>query len=427
MDGFVYSDAMRKRKLLQINPVLRPSTSTGRIMQEIGDLVQKNGWENYLAYSKGRDGLRISTSQIVPVGDVWSVAWHGIMTRLFDRHGLASQKATERFIQRIREIDPDVIHIHNIHGYFLNYPMLFDFLSRSNIPVVWTVHDCWLYTGHCYHYDYAGCDKWQSGCGHCPQKRKFPASWFYDRSARNWLDKRKAFTSIPRNRLLFAPVSKWLKSEMEKSFLKDYECRVVHNGIDTHVFAPSENIDDIKKQFGLVGKHIILGVASIWSEEKGLKDFHKLSSLLSEDKVIVLVGVTKKQKRFLNDKMVGIERTENISQMAQLYAAADVFVNPTWQDNFPTVNMEAISCGTPVITYKTGGSVEVITEKTGVVVEQGNIEQLVREIDKIVLLGKSYFQKPCREYALNNFDKESKYRHYLKIYEEMLVRKNEKI
>lgn len=427
MDGLVYSDAMRKRKLLQINPVLRPSTSTGRIMQEIADLVQENGWESYLAYSKGRDGLRISTSRIVPVGDVWSVVWHGVMTRLFDRHGLASQKATEQFIQRIREIAPDVIHIHNIHGYFLNYPMLFDFLSKSNIPVVWTVHDCWLYTGHCYHYDYAGCDKWQAGCGCCPQKRKFPASWFYDRSARNWLDKQKAFTSIPHNRLLFAPVSKWLKSEMEKSFLKDYECRVVHNGIDTQVFAPSKDTDRVKKQFGLVGKHIILGVASIWSEEKGLKDFHKLSSLLSENQVIVLVGVTKKQKRFLNDKIVGIERTENIAQMAQLYAAADVFVNPTWQDNFPTVNMEAISCGTPVITYRTGGSVEVVTEKTGVVVEQGDIKQLAVEIDKIISLGKSYFQTSCREYALNNFGKDSKYKFYLKIYEEMLARNYEKI
>lgn len=427
MDGLVYSDEMRKKRVLQINPVLRPSTSTGRIMQEIADLVQENGWESYLAYSKGRDGLRISTSQVVPVGDLWSVAWHGVMTRLFDRHGLASQKATERFIQRIREIAPDVIHIHNIHGYFLNYPMLFDFLSKSNIPVVWTVHDCWLYTGHCYYYDYAGCDKWQSGCGNCPQRRKFPASWFYDRSARNWLDKQKAFTSIPRNRLLFAPVSKWLKSEMEKSFLKDYECRVVHNGIDTHVFALSEDTDRVKKQFGLVGKHIILGVASIWSEEKGLKDFCKLSSLLSEDKVIVLVGVTKKQKSFLNDKMIGIERTENISQMAQLYAAADVFVNPTWQDNFPTVNMEAISCGTPVITYRTGGSVEVITEKTGVIVEQGDVKQLAQEINKIVLLGKTYFQGSCREYAINNFSKESKYKFYLKIYEEMLARNHEKI
>lgn len=417
---------MRKRKLLQINPVLRPSTSTGRIMQEIGELVQKNGWESYLAYSKGRDGLRISTSQILPVGDVWSVAWHGVMTRLFDRHGLASKKATENFIRRIQELAPDVIHIHNIHGYFLNYQMLFDFLSKSNIPVIWTVHDCWLYTGHCYHYDYAGCDKWQSGCGNCPQKRKFPASWFYDRSARNWLDKRNAFTSMPHHRLLFAPVSKWLKSEMEKSFLKDYECRVVHNGIDTRVFAPSENADDIKKQFGLVGKHIILGVASIWSEEKGLKDFCKLSSYLSENKVIVLVGVSKEQKRLLNKNIIGIERTENISQMAQLYAAADVFVNPTWQDNFPTVNMEAISCGTPVITYKTGGSVEAITPETGAIVEQGDIEQLVVEIDKIISLGKSYFQVPCRQFALQHFGKEDNYNLYLKIYEEMLARDNEK-
>ncbi|MBR5891613.1 MAG: glycosyltransferase, partial [Bacteroidaceae bacterium] len=171
------------KKLLQINPVLRASTSTGRIMQEIGELAIAKGWESHIAYSKGRDGIKPCRSQLIPLGDKLDVALHGLATRLFDRHGLASSAATKQFIDRIDAIAPDVIHIHNLHGYFLNYRLLFDYLSQRNIPVVWTVHDCWLYTGHCFYYSSIGCDRWQNGCGCCPQRGEFPASWFIDRSA----------------------------------------------------------------------------------------------------------------------------------------------------------------------------------------------------------------------------------------------------
>ena len=170
------------KRLLQINPVLRTSTSTGRIMQEIGELALRNGWESYIAYGKGRDGIKPCQSQIIPIGGKWSTLCHGVQTRLFDRHGLASTQATKKFVKQIEEIAPDIIHIHNIHGYFLNYQVLFHYLSKCNIPVVWTVHDCWLYTGHCYYYSYIGCDKWQTGCNRCPQRGKFPASLFLDRS-----------------------------------------------------------------------------------------------------------------------------------------------------------------------------------------------------------------------------------------------------
>ncbi|MCS2261970.1 glycosyltransferase [Bacteroides thetaiotaomicron] len=179
------------KKLLQINPVLRTNTSTGRIMQEIGELAIQNGWESYIAYSYGRDGVKPCRSKQIPVGNKWDVALHGVVTRLFDAHGLMSQVATQKLVDQIQKIKPDVIHIHNIHGYFLNYQILFDFLSQNDIPVIWTVHDCWLYTGHCYYYTFIGCNKWQTGCGHCPQQRKFPASWLTDRSRQNFIDKRK--------------------------------------------------------------------------------------------------------------------------------------------------------------------------------------------------------------------------------------------
>ena len=406
------------KKLLQINPVLRVNTSTGRIMQEIGELAMLHGWKTYMAYSKGRDGIKECKSEIVPVGDVWSTAWHGLETRLLDRHGLASDRATREFVKRIEEIAPDIVHIHNIHGYFLNYRILFDFLSRSGIPVVWTVHDCWLYTGHCYYYSYAGCNKWQTGCGHCPQKKEFPASYFSDRSHRNWLDKKTAFTSMPLDKLTIVPVSDWIREEMSRSFLKDYHFQVIHNGINTEVFDVYD-ATAVRQQYSLGDKYIFLGVASIWSREKGLADFIKMSELIGQDEVIVLVGIKPEDMKLLPKNVVAIARTENIRQLAELYSAADVFINPTWQDNYPTVNLEAIACGTPVVTYRTGGSIEAITDTTGFIVEQGDVAGLVDAARCIIRRGKEAYRNVCRQYAVANFRKEDRYADYLNLYRQL--------
>lgn len=407
---------------MQINPVLRMNTSTGRIMQEIGDLAMEAGWESYVAYSKGRDGLRESTSQTVPVGNRFSVAMHGLETRLFDRHGLASGGATREFVKRIQEIDPDIIHIHNIHGYFLNYQILFDYLSKAGKPVVWTVHDCWLYTGHCYYYTAAGCDRWKTGCHHCPQKHQFPSSLLFDRSARNYSDKRRAFCSMPKDQLTIVPVSEWMRGEMSESFLKDYRFRVIHNGIDTNIFSPSDSDAAVRERYGIGGRRIILGLASIWCREKGWDDFIALSKTLRDDEVIVMVGVKPEQAGALPQGIIPIARTENVRQLAELYSAAEVFVNPTLQDNYPTVNLESISCGTPVVTYNTGGSVESITPSTGAVVPQGDISALRQAITRIEDEGKSRYKTPCREYALAHFRKEDRYADYLRLYEECLRR-----
>ena len=417
------------KKLLQINPVLRTSTSTGRIMKEIGELAIANGWESYVAYSKGRDGLPGSTSIPVPVGNKASVAWHGLQTRILDRHGLGSVLATKRFIEDIRRIRPDIIHIHNIHGYFLNYRILFDFLSHSGIQVIWTVHDCWLYTGHCYHYMYAGCDRWKTGCGHCPQRGKFPRSLLADRSARNFRDKRDAFCSMPEDRLTIVPVSDWMRSEMSESFLKDYRFQVIHNGIDTDVFSPQPALEsEVRRCYGLGDRHVILGIASIWSEEKGLNDFVEMAARLDSDEVIVLVGMDRKQlddvlsrcgRIILGDRMVAVKRTADVHQLAGLYSTADVLVNPTWQDNYPTVNLEAISCGTPVVTYRTGGSIEAVAGDTGFVVEQGDIEGLVDAVRRVETLGKANFMDACRSRAVKEFRKEDRYAEYIELYERL--------
>lgn len=407
-------------RLLQINPVVRINTSTGRIMQEIANLASQHGWECYIAYSKGRDGLRGCGTQIVPVGNRLSTAWHGVVTRFFDCHGLASSGATRQFIKEIERIKPDVVHIHNIHGYFLNYKLLFQYLSKTKIHVVWTAHDCWLYTGHCYHYSFAKCNKWQTHCGKCPQRKEFPASYFIDRSWQNFEDKKLAFTSIPQDRFTIVAVSHWIREEMAKSFLKNCRFCVIRNGIDLELFNVCET-DIVRQKYGLLGKHIILGVASIWMPEKGWGDFMKLSAMINDDEVIVLVGVKDAQRANLPSNIIPISKTENIRQLAELYSAADVFVNPTWQDNYPTVNLESIACGTPVVTYKTGGSVESVTEETGVIVDQGDVNGLLHAIRLIESRGKGYYRNNCRQYAMHNFNKVNCYSEYLDLYKSLVL------
>lgn len=408
-------------KLLQINPVLRQSTSTGRIMREIGEVAMAEGWESYVAYSRGRDGEMSSSSKTIPVGSRFDVARHGLYTRLTDRHGLASSAATRRFIAEIERLDPDIVHIHNIHGYFLNYRLLFDYLARTNRRVVWTVHDCWLYTGHCYYYSFAGCDRWQNGCGKCPQRSAFPKSWLFDRSAQNWLDKRQAFTSLPKGRFVIVPVSDWIREEMRKSFLKNCDFRVIHNGIDLDVFRPLPDVEEVKEKYGLSQyKTIILGLASIWSKEKGLDDFITMSRMVTTDERIVLVGVDDKTRKRLPENITAIHRTDNVEELARLYAAATAFVNPTWQDNYPTVNLESIACGTPVVTYRTGGSIEAVTPATGSIVEQGDVAGLLAAVRDISARGKESYAAQCRAFAEANFRKQDRYRDYLRLYRELL-------
>ena len=402
-------------KLLQINPVVRLNTSTGRIMKEIGEIAQAAGWESYIAYSGARDGVPQHSSQLVPVGNKLDLALHAVATRLFDAHGLVSRRATKQLIRRIREIDPDIVHIHNVHGYWLNYPLLCQYLRESGKPVIWTVHDCWLYTGHCYYYSAARCDKWQTGCGHCPQKRAFPASWIFDRSARNWRDKQRAFGSL--ERLTIVPVSDWIRQEMAHSFLADKPFQVIHNGIDLDVFHPTEA--GAERPNGTV----ILGVAALWHEEKGVRDFVDLAGRLQDGEKLVLVGrMSEEQRAAFPAGVEFIERTENVAKLAALYARATAFVNPTWQDNYPTVNLEAIACGTPVVTYRIGGSVEAVVEGTGFVVEQGDVQGLLDRVRELAAEDRKTITERCRAHALQHFSKQERYQDYIRLYESLTTR-----
>lgn len=399
------------KKLLQINPVIKENTSTGKIMRTLGELAQAAGWESYVAYSRARDGVPPHSSLLVPVGNKADLLLHWVATRLFDAHGLASRLATRRFVARLRELNPDVIHIHNIHGYFLNYKILSRALAQMGKPVVWTVHDCWLYTGHCYHYASAGCERWKTGCHHCPQKKAFPASRLLDRSRRNWEDKKKAFCSIPG--LTLVTVSRWMKGEIARSFLGGVRCEVIHNGIDLDTFRPSPSAET-----ALAYGTYYLAVASIWLPEKGLQDLEKLSSVLDADERLVVVGKRPSRHRFPRN-VVCLERTADAAALAALYTEAVALVNPTWQDNYPTVNMEAIACGTPVVSYRTGGSPESITPQTGRVVEQGDVEGLAEALHAIRRQGKEHFSEACRSYALAHFRAQDRFNDYIQLYESL--------
>lgn len=399
------------KKLLQINPVIKENTSTGKIMRTLGELAQAAGWESYVAYSRARDGVPPHSSRLVPVGNKADLLLHWVATRLFDAHGLASRLATRRFVARLRELNPDVIHIHNIHGYFLNYKILSRALAQMGKPVVWTVHDCWLYTGHCYHYASAGCERWKTGCHHCPQKKAFPASWLLDRSRRNWEDKKKAFCSIPG--LTLVTVSRWMKGEIARSFLGGVRCEVIHNGIDLDTFRPSPSAET-----ALAYGTYYLAVASIWLPEKGLQDLEKLSSVLDADERLVVVGKRPSGHRFPRN-VVCLERTADAAALAALYTEAVALVNPTWQDNYPTVNMEAIACGTPVVSYRTGGSPESITPQTGRVVEQGDVEGLAEALHAIRKQGKTHYTEACRSYALAHFRAQDRFNDYIQLYESL--------
>lgn len=405
-------------KLVQINPVMRINTSTGRIMQEIGCMASEYGWESWLAFSGGRDGVHLCDSKahrFLPVGNRVDLAMHLFTTRFLDKHGLASKEATRDFVKKLKILKPDVIHIHNIHGYFLNYPIFFDYLRDSGIPVVWTIHDCWLYTGHCYYYSFIKCNKWQTGCYNCPQKKKFPTSLLIDRSKNNFQDKKKFFTSLPKDQLTLVPVSQWIKTEMTKSFLKDYKFKVIHNGIDTEAFRPYINGNEVRARYEFGNRRIYLAAASVWSSEKGLNDLIEISKMLTTDEVIAIVGTNKRiRQKLSSQRIIAIDRTANIKELAQLYSTASAFLNPTWQDNYPTVNMEAISCGTPVITYRTGGSVETINNLTGYIVEQGDTYGMLAAARDINLQSTD-----LRTYALANFRKEDCYLDYIHLYNEI--------
>lgn len=398
-------------KILQINSFFTVG-GPPRIMNGIYDTLKENGHECKIAAA--REKMYIPEDSIT-IGNSAGVYLNAIQSRIFDNDGFAAGKATKELITKIKEYDPDVIQLHNLHGYYINVEILFDYLRKCGKPIVWTLHDCWAATGHCAYFSVANCDRYKEGCYSCPQKKEYPASCLFDQSKRNWVRKKTAFAGIP-NMAIVTP-SHWLAEIMKESNLEYYPIKVIHNGIDLNLFSHLEG--NLRVQYSLQNKRIILGVAQNWAEHKGFEDFIKLSELLDDSYQVVMIGLTDDQLKVLPESILGLKRTNSIGELVAWYSNAQVFVNLTYQDNFPTVNIEALACGTPIITYKTGGSPEAIDETCGWVVEQGNVEKVANIIQS---MGENelYQKKAISRSKL--FNRKSKYLEYINLYQDMMNR-----
>lgn len=362
-------------RILLINSVCGV-TSTGRICADLAKAYEENGHEVKIAY--GRDDKGMSDASVrygVRIDTELDVKLHGLRTRLLDQHGFGSRRATERFLKWIDEYKPDVVHLHNLHGYYINIELLFGYIKEKNIPVVWTLHDCWAMTGHCTYFSACGCEKWRTQCGHCPQKHEYPVSRWLDSSPSNYARKKKAFTGV--QKMLITTPSMWLRSIVKQSFLQDYDVEVINNGIDTAIFQPTGS--DLREQYGLAGKKLVLGVANGWGERKGLAYMKRLANDLPDGWQVALVGLSEEQQEQLPGNMVGIRRTNSPQELAAWYTAADVFVSPTLEDNYPTTLLEAQACGTPVVVFASGGAPETVLPGKGYVARRLDYEELLQK------------------------------------------------
>lgn len=396
-------------KILLINTVYNRG-SVGRIAVQLCSTIENNKDEAILAYGRG---ARLENKNRFYFGNPWETAMQVVSQFVFGVNGRGSKSATKKLLNKISRFQPDLIHLHNIHGFVLNYELLFTFLKRYKKPIVWTFHDCFPFTGHCAYFDYIDCNLWQTQCENCPQFRgAYPYGLLYDNSGQNYKEKKELFTNIE-NLTIITP-SKWMKDLVKKSFLKEYRIKVIYNGIDTDAFVP-DNKENLRKTM-YPDKTVLLGVANVWEPRKGYKYFEELASQLDNSYQIILVGVSKTQKKKMPKNMIGIERTENIAELANLYARADFFLNPTLEDNFPTTNLEALACGTPVITFQTGGSVEAIDKNCGIIVEKGNGKQLYQAV---VENKKRFSEINCRNRALY-FNQKERFQEYMELYKNLI-------
>lgn len=393
--------------IFEINSV--PYGSTGRIMFQIADTVKSMGGTAYTSASFTKSRGEHFTRMHYKIGGAIGKTAHIMLAKCTGRHGCYSHFATHRLIQKIKQVNPDVIHLHNIHGWYLNWKMLFDYLKRAKIPVVWTLHDCWAFTGHCPYFMAIGCEKWKTGCHDCSLYKSYPGC-FLDDSKKQYALKKQCFTGVPD--LTIVTPSQWLADLVKQSYLKDYDTVVINNGVDLTKFKPRTS--DFREKYGLENKIILLGVAFDWSPRKGIDDFKKLADDLPEEYAIVLVGVSDIVASTLPERIISIACTQNQKELAEIYSAVDIFVNPTLEDNFPTVNIEALACGTPVITYQTGGSPESLTEKCGRVVPYKNYEALKNTISEMKN-AKPAMSNACAERA-KLYERNNAYQKYVMLY-----------
>lgn len=399
-------------KVLHIN-MTYDYGSTGRFIKYIKEELEKegHGCNVVCSFARGqKEGILETQSSFVQKVEI-------VLGRILGNHGLNCYMQTHKALQFIKQYHPDVIHLHNLHGDYINFELLFKFIKKYDIPVIWKLPDCWSFTGHCAYYDYIQCDQWKKGCGKCPQLGQYPVSWIRDYSSEMLEKKKKAFSGV--KRMILTPPSNWLKGQVEQSYLKQYKIVVVNNGTDTNNFKPVN--DDKVRQIRSDGKIVVLGVVFGFDIRKGLDYFNFLAEKLPEHFKIILVGI-KDEKKYMNSRIQLIGRTESVSELAQYYSAADVFVNPTLEENFPSVNIEALSCGTPIVAFDTGGATEAFSPETGVIVKKGDKEELLKSV--IYVGEKKPFKSSDCVKRSKLFTKETMIQKYIELYNEVIKYEN---
>ena len=390
-------------KVLQIN-VTSGEGSTGKICEGISFVAKHNDIDNLIIYSSGYSKNSCSRK----VGSYLYMKLQALKSRILGNYGFNSHFATYKLISEIKKFAPDIVHLHNLHGHNVNLAMLFGFLKKNNIKIIWTFHDCWAFTAYCSYFAMVGCNKWQFGCYKCPQVKS--SSWFFDRSKTLYKRKKKLFSSLD---LTIVTPSEWLAGLVKQSYLEEYPVKVINNGIDLNIFKPTES--NFREKYNIGDKFIVLGVAFGWGVRKGLDVFIELSKRLDNEKYqIVLVGTDDAVDKQLPKNIISIHRTQNQIELAEIYTAANVFANPTREDNYPTVNMESIACGTPVVTFRTGGSPEILTEKTGSVVDYEDVNAMESEIIRICETN-AISKKDCLVHSLS-FDMNDRFSEYKDLY-----------
>lgn len=402
-------------RILRITTEINRS-SIGRTTEQLGRLVIAEGWDSYIAWGR-TDG--VSESKKIKIGNKWTVYLHVIITRLFDLHGYGSYFATKKLVCKIQNIQPDIIHLHDIHGYYINLKVLFKYLKESEIPVIWTHHDCWAFTGHCAFYSSINCNKWKTECCSCPLTKEYPGSLFIDNSKKNYRFKKRVFTSL--KYLYNVGVSEWISKELKKSFLNKYPIMTICNGIDTDVFRPRQDCNqEVRKKYGLGSGKLLIGVATAWGERKGLSDYYKLREQLNNDYTIVLVGVPKSLQVLLPDGIVGIQRTDSVEELCRLYSAASIVLNLASAESFGKTTPEGLSCGVPSIVYNCTASPDLVDNNTGVVVEQGDIPAIIEAINTIMSWDKEKTIQNCRERACRLYSIKNNWPKYIELYKEII-------
>lgn len=393
-------------RVVQINGVNYGSTAS--IMFSLADELTQQGHKELC--TAGFTWTKTSRPDYFTTSNILEKTAHTYLARLTGRTGCFSVLATHRLLKKLDRFSPDVIHLHNVHGWFVNLPMLFRYIKKQNIPVVWTLHDCWSFTGQCPHFESIGCERWKTGCGGCDAYHSYPETLF-DCSMAMYKKKKVWFTGV--NNLTVVTPSAWLADLARESFLGQYPVEVIHNGVDLAVFQPKTG--DFRARQDLQDKKLVLGVSYGWDNRKGLDVFLELAERLGEDYRVILVGTNEELNSMLPSNVIAIHRTQDRQELAEIYSAADVFANPTREDTFPTVNMEALACGTPVVTFRTGGSPEIPDETCGAVVEKNDVEAFVQQIQRICEQ-KPYSTEACRFRAQTYFDREKCLQKYLDLY-----------